>query len=175
MRQKERKRNEWGGELGKFVDDVRLWRAADTCCILGLHANALVRCERNAVQAISADLRWHSRDTLPRERSPGIDGDGAQKRAVQGGGELAAAAALEYVRDCAAAARVARHVLDKPYDWDAELHAEGVLLAHVVERDALRRGDEQRAVQRQARQALDHAGRQVSGARRWWRADASRS
>ena len=85
---------------------------------------------------------------------------------MQGGCELAAAAALEYVRDCAAAARVARHVLDKPYDWDAELHAEGVLLAHVVERDALRRGDEQRAVQRQARQALDHAGRQVSGARR---------
>jgi hypothetical protein len=88
---------------------------------------------------------------------PGVDGNGGEEGAVEGGGELLAAAALENVGHCAAAAHVTRHVFNYAYDWNAELDAERVLLAHVVERHALRRRHEQRAVQSQPRQALYNA------------------
>lgn len=81
---------------------------------------------------------------------------------MQGSCKFAAAAALEYVRDSAAATQVTRHVLDHTYHRNAELDAKRVLLAHVVERHALRRGDQHRAVQRKPRQAFNYTARSVS-------------
>ena len=89
--------------------------------------------------------------------SPGIDGNGSEKGAAEGCCELLPAATLENVGDCAAAAHVTRHVLHYAYDWNTELDAERVLLAHVVERHTLRRGHEHRAVETKPRQALHNA------------------